>query len=167
MSLRYKKHIVGLATEICIPLGSAMYSCIYFNYFCSELIMKTVIHTCTQPPIRVAASDSKFASYFWRTDCLLFLGKNFLNQNKIELQHIHVLSLNLKSQNLIMSVFCSDTLIFVRGWWKCILRGLDVINFLGGMCLDPPSNLGLWHLQVATLSQVFFFFSAYYLLPPT
>ena len=167
MSLRYKKHIVGLATEICIPLGSAMYSCIYFNYFCSELIMKTVIHTCTQPPIRVAASDSKFASYFRRTDCLLFLGKNFLNQNKIELQHIHVLSLNLKSQNLIMSVFCSDTLIFVRGWWKCILRGLDVIIFLGGMCLDPPSNLGLRRLQVATLSQVFFFFSAYYLLPPT
>ena len=50
-----------------------------------------------KPPITVAASDSKFASYF-KHDCLLFLGKNFLNQKKIELQHIHVLSLNKKAK---------------------------------------------------------------------
>ena len=75
-----------------------MYSYIYFNYFCSELIMKTEIHTRTQPPIRVAASDSKFASYFRQTDCRLFFGKNFLNQKKIELQRIHVLSLNKKAK---------------------------------------------------------------------
>ena len=40
-----------------------------------------------KPPIRVATSDSKLASYFKRTDCLLFFGKNFVNQKKIELQH--------------------------------------------------------------------------------
>ena len=74
-----------------------MYSCIYFNYFCFELIMKTEIHTCTQQPIRVAPSDSKFASHFRRTDCLLFFGTKFLNQKKIEL-HIHVLSLNKKAK---------------------------------------------------------------------
>ena len=41
-------------------------------------------------------------------------------------------------------------------------KGPNVIIFLGSMCLDPPSNLGLRRLQLAT-----FFFSAYYLLPPT
>ena len=59
-----------------------MYSYIYFNYFCSELIMKTEIHTRTQPPIRVAASDSKFASYFRRTDCRLFFEKKFFKPEK-------------------------------------------------------------------------------------
>ena len=49
-----------------------MYSGIYFNYFCSELIMKTEI--CTQPPIRLAAGGSKFAGYFRQTHCLLFFG---------------------------------------------------------------------------------------------
>ena len=39
-----------------------------------------------------------------------------------------------------MSVFCSKTLIFAPECWKCILRGPDFKNFLGGMHLDCPRN---------------------------
>ena len=45
-----------------------------------------------------------------------------------------------------MSVFCSKTLIFAPECSKCILRGLDLINFPGGwgggggMPLDCPGN---------------------------
>ena len=38
-------------------------------------------------------------------------------------------SLNKKSQNLMMSVFCSNTLIFAPECWKCILVGPDFKNF--------------------------------------
>ena len=52
-----------------------------------------------------------------------------------------------------MSVSCSKTLIFAPECWKCILRGLDFINFPGGggggrgMPLDYPRNRHLCLLQ--------------------
>ena len=32
-----------------------------------------------------------------------------------------------------MSVFCSKTLIFAPECWKCILKGLDFVNFPQGV----------------------------------
>ena len=51
-----------------------------------------------------------------------------------------------KNQNLMMSIFCSHTLIFAPECWKCTLRGPDFKIFPGGMPLDRPS------LQELTLS---------------
>ena len=66
-----------------------------------------------------------------------------------------------KSQNyLMMSVFCSNTLIFAPEFWKCNLRGPDCKMFLEDMPLYPPSNLCFWPLQVAPVARVFPF-SAY------
>ena len=53
-----------------------------------------------------------------------------------------------KTQNLMLSVFCSNTLIFAPECWKCTLRCPDFKIFPGGMPLDFPSNLRFWHLQV-------------------
>ena len=59
--------------------------------------------------------------------------------------------LNRKSQNLMMSVFCSKTIIVTPECWKSILRGPDFKIFLGGggLSQDPPKNSRLRHLQVA------------------
>ena len=48
-----------------------------------------------------------------------------------------------------LSVFCSNTLIFSLECWKCTLRCPDFKLFPGGMPLDFPSNLHSQHLQVA------------------
>ena len=48
-----------------------------------------------------------------------------------------------------LSVFCSNTLIFSLECWKCTLRCPDFKLFPGGMPLDFPSNLHFQHLQVA------------------
>ena len=47
-----------------------------------------------------------------------------------------------------LSVFCSNTLIFSLECWKCTLRCPDFKLFPGGMPLDFPSNLRFQHLQV-------------------
>ena len=54
-----------------------------------------------------------------------------------------------KSQNLMLSVFCSNTLIFDPECSKCTLRCPGFKIFPGGMPLDFPSNLHFRHLQVA------------------
>ena len=46
--------------------------------------------------------------------------------------------LNRKRQNLMMSVFCSKTIIVAPECWKCILRGPDFKIFPGGACLKDP-----------------------------
>ena len=47
--------------------------------------------------------------------------------------------LNRKSQNLMMSVFYSKTIIVTPECWKSILRGPDFKIFLGGGgCLKTP-----------------------------
>ena len=48
-----------------------------------------------------------------------------------------------------LSVFCSNTLIFAPECWKCTLRCPDFKIFPGGMPPDFPSNLRFRHLQVA------------------
>ena len=48
-----------------------------------------------------------------------------------------------------LSVFCSNTLIFDPECSKCTLRCPDFKIFPGGMPLDFPSNLHFRHLQVA------------------
>ena len=63
---------------------------------------------------------AKFASYFMWTRRLLFFG-----------------NYPPKRQNLMMSVFCSNTLIFAPECWKCTLRGPDFQIFPGGMPPDP------------------------------
>ena len=50
-----------------------------------------------------------------------------------------------KSQNLTMSVSCSNTLIFASEFWKCILRGPDL----------TPSNLCFQRSQVTPVVRVF------------
>ena len=87
---------------------------------------------------------AKFAGYFTWTFRRLFFG-NYPPKN----------------QNLMMSVFCSNTLIFAAKRWKCILRGPDFKIFPGGMPLNPPSNLHLWCLQVVPVVRVSSF-SGYY-----
>ena len=57
--------------------------------------------------------------------------------------------LNRKSQNLMMSVFCSKTIIVTPECWKSILRGPDFKIFLGGAVSRPPKNSRHRHLQVA------------------
>ena len=47
-----------------------------------------------------------------------------------------------------LSVFCSNTLIFAPECWKCTLRYPDFKIFPGGMPPDFPSNLRFRHLQV-------------------
>ena len=64
-----------------------------------------------------------------------------------------------KSQNLVMPVFCSNTLIFAAECWKCILRGPDFKLFPEGHAPEPP-KVHLWHLQVLPAVWVFYF-SAY------
>ena len=66
-----------------------------------------------------------------------------------------------KNQNLMMSVFSSNTLIFAAKRWKCILRVPDFKIFPGGMPLNTPSNLHLWCLQVVPMVRVSSF-SGYY-----
>ena len=83
---------------------------------------------------------AKFAGYFMWTCCLLFFG-----------------NYPPKSQNLMISVFCSNTLIFAAECWKFILRGPDFKIFPGGMPLNPPRNSNLWHLQVVPVVWVFSF----------
>ena len=56
-------------------------------------------------------------------------------QEEINKKIIHVRLLNRK--NLMMSVFCSKTLIFAPECWKCIQRGPDFNNFRGDMPSDP------------------------------
>ena len=56
----------------------------------------------------------KFIGYFKWTCYILFFG-----------------NYPLKSRNLIMSVFCSNTLIFSPACWKCTLRGPDFKIFQG------------------------------------
>ena len=51
-------------------------------------------------------------------------------------------------KNLMMSVFCSNTLIFAPECWKCILRG-PVFNFF-------PRSLRLQCSQISSLLHVFF-----------
>ena len=48
-----------------------------------------------------------------------------------------------------LSVFCSNTLIFALECWKCTLRCLDFKIFPGGMPPDLPGNICFQHLQVA------------------
>ena len=62
---------------------------------------------------------AKFTSYFMWTLCLLFFGKYAL-----------------QSQNLMMSVFCSNTLIFAPECWKCTLRSPAFKIFRGVMPLN-------------------------------
>ena len=57
-----------------------------------------------------------------------------------------------------MSVFCSNTLIFVPECWKCTLRGPDFKIFPRGMPWTPPGNFQ--YSQVAPVEQGFSF-SAY------
>ena len=54
-----------------------------------------------------------------------------------------------KSQNLMLSMFCSNTLIFAPECWKCTLRYPYLKIFPGVMPPDFPSNLRFWHLQVS------------------
>ena len=67
---------------------------------------------------------AKFTSFFTWTRCLLFFENYPPPPNQ--------------SQKLMMSVFCSNTLIFARQCWKCTLRGPDLKIFPKGMLLDPP-----------------------------
>ena len=69
---------------------------------------------------------AKFAGYFMWTHCQLFFGNYPQN-----------------SQNLMMSLFCSNTQIFAPEANFCPKRP-RVQNFSRGMLLDPPSNLHLW-----------------------
>ena len=48
-----------------------------------------------------------------------------------------------------LSVFCSNTLIFAPECWKCTIRCPDFKLFPGDMPPDFPSNLCFQHLQVA------------------
>ena len=48
-----------------------------------------------------------------------------------------------------LSVFCSNTLLFAPECWKYTLRRPDFKILPGGMPPDFPSNLGFQHLQVA------------------
>ena len=66
----------------------------------------------------------KFTGYFTWTHHLLFCG-----------------NYPPKSQNLMMSAFCSSTQIFAPECWKCTLRGPDFKTFLRGKPLDPPGTL--------------------------
>ena len=63
-----------------------------------------------------------------------------------------------KSQNLMMFVFCSNTIIFTPECWKCTLRGPAFKIFPRGM---PPNRLSsrshFWCLQVTPVAQVFSF----------
>ena len=72
-----------------------------------------------------------------------------------------------KSQNLIMSVFRSNTLICVPECWKCTLRGPDFKIFprLKGHFLDPLVTFGIHKLHL--LRKFFLSLPTPQLLPPT
>ena len=63
---------------------------------------------------------AKFAGYFMLTYSLLFVG-NYPSFNKVFMCSVT----EEKRQNLMMSVFCSNTLILAPECCKCILRGPD------------------------------------------
>jgi len=67
-----------------------------------------------------------------------------------------------KNQNLMMSTFCSNTLIFAPECWKCTLRGPDFNIFPEGIPLDG-SSLGThaFNSMHASPRERFFQFSAY------
>ena len=80
---------------------------------------------------------ANFAGYFTWTRHVLFFG-NYPQ----------------KSQNLMMSVFCSNALICVPECWKCTLRDPDFKNFPSGISW---THCNFRQSQVAPVTQVFSF----------
>ena len=96
-----------------IPLYTPIFTCkfsILISIHFSKDIFPLVIRVLNKS-WRLA----KFTAYFTWTCCILFFG-----------------NYPFKSQKLIMSVFCSNTLIFSPECWKCTLRGTDFKIFSGG-----------------------------------
>ena len=89
--------------------------------------------------IRVKSQrPAKFTSYFYVNSRPTFLWK-----------------LPPKSQKLMTSVFCSNTLIFASECWTCTLRGPDLKICPEVMLPDPTSNLRFQLLQVTSVALVF------------
>ena len=88
-------------------------------------------------PLNGSLQPANFAGYFTWTHHLPFFG-----------------NYPPKSQNLMMSWFCSNTLICVPECWKCTLRGPDFKIFPSGISW---THCNFRHLQVAPVAQVFSF----------
>ena len=95
------------------------------------------------------------------TCSLLFVG-NYPSFNKVFMSSVT----DEKRQNLMMSVFCSNTLILAPECWKCILRGPDFkifpethtfaglsIRFEVGVCPYNSRRLWLFRWLKATCSR--------------
>ena len=101
------------------------------DFLCTLLQLQTRINTFSSGfSIRPAAGE--ICQLFHVNSPPSFLGNN-----------------SQKSQNLMLSMFCSNTLIFAPECWKCTLRYPYFKIFPGVMPPDFPSNLRFWHLQVA------------------